>query len=46
MEILFEDRAGRDDQFGHPVAVPVLHHGARRPEAVFPVEGGEVDSAG
>ena len=46
MEILFEDRAGRDDQLGNPVGVPVLHHDAHRPEAVFPDEGGEVESAG
>ena len=46
MEILFEDRAGRDDQLGHPVAGPVLHPAAHRPEAVFPDEGGAVDSAG
>ena len=46
MEILFEDRAGRDGQLGHPVGVPVLHHEARSPEAVFPDEGGEVDSVG
>ena len=46
MEILFEDLAGRDDQLGHPVVVPVLHHDTHRPEAVSPDEGGEVDSAG
>ena len=46
MEFLFEDRAGRDDQLGHPVGVPVLQHAAPRPEAVFPDERGEVDSVG
>ena len=46
MEILFEDRAGRDDQLGHPVVGPVLHHDAHRPEAVFPDEVDEVNSTG
>ena len=41
-----ERRAGRDDQLGNPVAGAVLHHDARRPEAVFPDEGDEVESAG
>ena len=46
MEILFEGRAGRDGQLGNPVVAPALHPDAHRPEAVFPDEGGEVESAG
>ena len=39
-----ERRARRDGQLGNPVAGAVLHHAARRPEAVFPDEGDEVES--